>query len=161
MWGALSDERTGLSFTMLLAFASAIVFGSDSRGTRDHILLSQIRHFPFRRLLRLAGLRWRYSTPPPHGRLTELPNELPFITWCGPETEHPSERFVCCNLRIRCHGNVCLPNRCPATVYSALPRECVFTECCLAMDNSGFQASCHNNISKIFQSNTYKHTYIY
>jgi hypothetical protein len=22
--------------------------------------------FPFRRLLRLAGLRWRYSTPPPH-----------------------------------------------------------------------------------------------
>jgi hypothetical protein len=51
MWGALSDERTGLS----------------SRGTRDHILLSQIRDFPFRGLLRLAGLRWRYSTPPPHG----------------------------------------------------------------------------------------------
>jgi hypothetical protein len=23
--------------------------------------------FPFRRLLRLAGLRWRYSTQPPHG----------------------------------------------------------------------------------------------
>jgi hypothetical protein len=23
--------------------------------------------FPFLRLLRLAGLRWRYSTPPPHG----------------------------------------------------------------------------------------------
>jgi hypothetical protein len=29
--------------------------------------------FPFRRLLRLAGLRWRYSNPPPHGSvLTEL-----------------------------------------------------------------------------------------
>jgi hypothetical protein len=26
--------------------------------------------FPFRRLLRLAGLRWRYSTPPQHGNLT-------------------------------------------------------------------------------------------
>jgi hypothetical protein len=25
--------------------------------------------FPFRRLLRLAGLRWRYSNPPPHGVL--------------------------------------------------------------------------------------------
>jgi hypothetical protein len=25
--------------------------------------------FPFRRLLRLAGLRWRYSKPPPHGYL--------------------------------------------------------------------------------------------
>jgi hypothetical protein len=49
-----------------LAFASAVILGSESRGTRDHILLSQIRDFPFRRLLRRAGLRWRYSTPPPH-----------------------------------------------------------------------------------------------
>jgi hypothetical protein len=48
----------------LLALASAVIFGSESRGTRDHILLSQIRDFPFRRLLRLAGLRCRYSTPP-------------------------------------------------------------------------------------------------
>jgi hypothetical protein len=31
------------------------------------ILLSPIWDFPFRRLLRLAGSRWRYSTPPPHG----------------------------------------------------------------------------------------------
>jgi hypothetical protein len=29
-------------------------------GTRDHILLSQIWDFPFCRLLRLAGSRWRY-----------------------------------------------------------------------------------------------------
>jgi hypothetical protein len=41
MWGALSDERTGL------VLASAVVLGSESRGTRDHILLSQIRDFPF------------------------------------------------------------------------------------------------------------------
>jgi hypothetical protein len=27
---------------------------------------------PFRRLLRVAGLRWRYSTPPPHGCLLVL-----------------------------------------------------------------------------------------
>jgi hypothetical protein len=52
---------------MLLALASAIFLGSESLGTRDHILLSQIWDFPFRRLLRLAGSRWRYSTPPPHG----------------------------------------------------------------------------------------------
>jgi hypothetical protein len=44
---------------MLQTLASA------SPGTRDHILLSQIWDFPFRRLLRLAGSRWRYSTPPP------------------------------------------------------------------------------------------------
>jgi hypothetical protein len=28
---------------------------------------------PFRRLLRLAGSWWKYSTPPPHGSLTYLP----------------------------------------------------------------------------------------
>jgi hypothetical protein len=52
---------------LLLALASAVIFGSESRTTRGHILLSQIRDFLFRRLLRLAGSRWRYSTPPPHG----------------------------------------------------------------------------------------------
>jgi hypothetical protein len=52
---------------MLLALASAVFHGSESLGTRDHILLSQIWDFPFRRLLWLAGSRWRYSTPPPHG----------------------------------------------------------------------------------------------
>jgi hypothetical protein len=30
---------------------------------------------------------------------------------------------ICWNLRIRCHGNACLPHRCLAAVYSALPRE--------------------------------------
>jgi hypothetical protein len=52
---------------LLLALASTVILASESRGSRDLILLSQIRDFPFRRLLRLAGLRWRYSTPPPHG----------------------------------------------------------------------------------------------
>jgi hypothetical protein len=40
MWGALSDERMGLSFT------GAIILRSVSRGTNDHILLSQIRDSP-------------------------------------------------------------------------------------------------------------------
>jgi hypothetical protein len=53
-----------------LTLGSAVIFGSESRRTRGHILLSQIRDFPFRRLLRLAGPRWRYSTPPPHGWVT-------------------------------------------------------------------------------------------
>jgi hypothetical protein len=73
---------------LLLVLASAVILGFESRGTHDHILLSQIRDFPkpagpglriyipqelgaplippgtgfpFRRLLRLAGLRWRFS----------------------------------------------------------------------------------------------------
>jgi hypothetical protein len=57
---------------LLLALASAFILGPESCGTRDHILLSQIQDFPLCRLLRLAGSRWRYSTPPPHGKLTPL-----------------------------------------------------------------------------------------
>jgi hypothetical protein len=52
---------------MLLVLASAVFLGSKSLCTRDHILLSQIWDFPFRRLLRLAESRWMYWTPPPHG----------------------------------------------------------------------------------------------
>jgi hypothetical protein len=52
---------------LLLALASLFILVSESRGTRDHILLSQIRDFPLCHLLRVAGLRWRHSTPPPHG----------------------------------------------------------------------------------------------
>jgi hypothetical protein len=66
--GALSLTRGRVCrLQLLLVLASADIFGSDSHGTRDLNLLSQIRYFPFRSLLRLAGLRWRYSTPPPHG----------------------------------------------------------------------------------------------
>jgi hypothetical protein len=50
---------------MLLALASVVFLGSESIGTCDHILLSQFWDFPFCRLLRLAGSRWRYSNPPP------------------------------------------------------------------------------------------------
>jgi hypothetical protein len=63
---SLTRGRVWLLY-MLLALASAIFLWSESLGTRDHILLSQIWDFPFRRLLRLAGSRWRYSIPPPHG----------------------------------------------------------------------------------------------
>jgi hypothetical protein len=40
IWGALSDERTGLS-------SSAVIFWAESRRTRCHVLLSQIRDFLF------------------------------------------------------------------------------------------------------------------
>jgi hypothetical protein len=52
-----------------LVLASAVFLGSESLGIRDHILLSQILDLPLRRLIRLAGPRWRYSTSPPHGYL--------------------------------------------------------------------------------------------
>jgi hypothetical protein len=94
MRGALSAEGASLSSTILLALASVVILGSESFRTHDHILLSQIRAspnlggpgpriyilqeqgapvitpgtvFPFRRLLRLAGLRCRYSNLPLRG----------------------------------------------------------------------------------------------
>jgi hypothetical protein len=48
-----------------VAIARVVFLGSESLWTRDHILLSDLR-LPFRRLLRLAGWRWRYSTQHPH-----------------------------------------------------------------------------------------------
>jgi hypothetical protein len=80
MWGALSDERMGLSFTIdagpsqrshswvrvpwdsrpyFTVSDSRLPFSSPSTTRR-----ATVEVFPFRRLLRLAGLRWRYSIPP-------------------------------------------------------------------------------------------------
>jgi hypothetical protein len=84
----LSDDRTGLQFTvkLLLGLARAVTLRSKSRRTDRHILLSHLRLPqpgesgsriyipqeqggpvipPCGRLLRLAELRWRYSNPPP------------------------------------------------------------------------------------------------
>jgi hypothetical protein len=50
--GAPSLTRGRVCFLhMLLALARAVFLGSESLGTCDHILLSQIWDFPFRRLL--------------------------------------------------------------------------------------------------------------
>jgi hypothetical protein len=58
--GALSLTRGQICrLQSLLVLASTVIFGSESRGTRDHIVLSQIWDFHFHRFLRLAGLRWR------------------------------------------------------------------------------------------------------
>jgi hypothetical protein len=57
---------------LLLTLASAFILGSESCRTLNHILLSQIWDFPFCHLLRLAGLRWRYLTLPPHGNISPI-----------------------------------------------------------------------------------------
>jgi hypothetical protein len=125
IWGALSDERTGLSFTVQLALASAVILGFKSLGTCDHILLSQIWDFPFHRLLRLAGLQWRYSTPPPHGNELNSRMTAPFYNFRRNEYKSPCLtvpllfcfsvfnhfRGDCCSAMdfsaaIRCSGNV-------------------------------------------------------
>jgi hypothetical protein len=47
---------------LLLVLTNTVILGSESLGTRDHILLSQIPDFSFRRFLRFAGLLWKYLT---------------------------------------------------------------------------------------------------
>jgi hypothetical protein len=94
--GATSLKRGWIRrLQFLLVLASPVILRSLSGSTNDHILLYQIRDstnlevqvpvfisptnrvtqlYPqplgsFRRFLRLAGLRWRYSNPPPNERL--------------------------------------------------------------------------------------------
>jgi hypothetical protein len=114
MWSAFSDERMGLPFTI-----------AAGPRQRSH---SRVRvPWDSRPYFTASDSRLPFSSPPATRRATvEVfdPAMCPFITRCGTQTEHAFERFVCCNLHIRCHGNACLPNRCPAMVYSALPREC-------------------------------------
>jgi hypothetical protein len=91
VWGALTRGRA-YRLQLLLALASTDIFGSDSQGTGDHNLLSQIREFPFRRLLRLAGLRWRYLTPPPHWRYSRIKSL--FITSRELNLDHHIEQLI-------------------------------------------------------------------
>jgi hypothetical protein len=46
MWGALYDERMGLSLWLLPALASAVILRSEYHRTHDHILLCQILDSP-------------------------------------------------------------------------------------------------------------------
>jgi hypothetical protein len=96
LWGALSDERTSLSF----------VYAAGP---------CQIWDFPFRRLLRLAGSRWKYSTPPPHGFWLQLGWCFRYITRGGPNRKHRLQQFS-----YWCHGG------CLAIDWISFPRERVY-----------------------------------
>jgi hypothetical protein len=103
---------------LLLVLASAVILGSESRGTSEQILLSQIWDFPFCCLLGLAGLRWRYSTSHHTGlNRSSLYGSLYSLT-------HTHGK---CWFLVRIRGNLCwifvytkraLPNCCPAITYS-------------------------------------------
>jgi hypothetical protein len=59
--------------------------------------------FSFRRLLRLAGLRWRYSNLPLRGLLTNFSYWSSTI-WSqrGAHRKHRFQQFLCCCVLIRC-----------------------------------------------------------
>jgi hypothetical protein len=92
-----------------LALASAFILGSESRGTRGHILLSEIRDFLFRRILRHAVLRWRYSTPPPHGSTRVVGVRVSLrLAWPPLLTSRhgPCRKDRSCCIRIHCRNTV-------------------------------------------------------
>jgi hypothetical protein len=101
---------------LLLFLASAVILGSQSGGTvsdsrfsepagpgpRIYIpqeqgcpVTSPGTGFPFRRLLRLAELRWRYSTPPPHGMGIHRAT-VSLLIRCGWHRKHHVQHFLYC-----------------------------------------------------------------
>jgi hypothetical protein len=90
MWSALSDERTGQPFTISAGGRQRSHSRVRVQLAHDHIYCLRFKTpptwrnmpqylspkdqvippgtgFPFHSLLRLAGLQWMYSNPPPHG----------------------------------------------------------------------------------------------
>jgi hypothetical protein len=125
---------------MLLGLPNAVFLASESLGTRDHILLSQIWDFPFHRLLRLTWLLSSlYNLGTDHTEripplLTDMLSSCCLV-------------MVCVLLMWQCSG--CHEN--------------VFTGCWLAMENFllnyfGFQPSCHDIIS-VLSSDLFWHVY--
>jgi hypothetical protein len=122
MWGTLSDEWTDLSFTIAAGprlrshsrvrvprYSLLYFCASDSRlpqpgglGLRIYIPQEQGGPvtppgvgFPFRRLLWQAGLRWRYSNPPPCGGLW-LQQSQSYVTTDGQSATNTQSRSQNC-----------------------------------------------------------------
>jgi hypothetical protein len=95
---------------LLLVFASAVTLGSESLGTRDHILLSQNWDFPFCCLLWLAGSQWRYSIPPPHGLTSPCWCHRYITPWHRMHRKYHFRQCLCCCLLIHCRGNLFICN---------------------------------------------------
>jgi hypothetical protein len=145
---------------LLLVLASLVILRSECRGTHDYILLSQIRDSPkpgepsprfyipkeqgsrfhFRRLLRLAGIRWRYSTSPPHGiesntyvsflynfganrieiTISDNSRYCVLILFCGNVSRDPLLKNGCPSIVDSVTSGTCLPNRCISMDVSAV-----------------------------------------
>jgi hypothetical protein len=79
MWDALSDGRTGLSFTNCSWPSPAQYFRVRVPWDSWPYFTLPDWRLPFRRLIRLAGLRWTYSTPPAHGSKFKLQTHSRYI----------------------------------------------------------------------------------
>jgi hypothetical protein len=101
-YGALSLTRGRVCHNFCWPSPAPSLSGPSPVGLAIIYLLPQVRDFAFSRLVRIAGLGWRFSTTPPHGIDSCESTTCPFMTRCGLRTKHTLERFVCCNLCVRC-----------------------------------------------------------
>jgi hypothetical protein len=92
--------------------------------------------FPFCRLLRLAGLRWRYSNPPPHGLL--------YSNSSGPHREHNLLLYAVAEL-ISVGASVIVPNYCHVTLY-CLATDIVLSYILWSLSSDGFFLIFYNPI---------------
>jgi hypothetical protein len=123
LYGARSLMRGQICrLQLLMVLASAVILGSESRGTRDHILLSQIRDFlsvafyepqgygggvrprlytGLTRCLKLSSL-YRHE---PHRKHRFITLRL-LLQRCVYLAVALQRKLLDCSLRIRCSGNV-------------------------------------------------------
>jgi hypothetical protein len=124
--------------------------------TQEHSgpVLRPGKRFPFRRLLRLAGLRRRYSTLHQHGRLSSFLRFSLYSLGTAPTENTASSIFACWFT----DGEMCLTHGCIATSAALITENTALLllrafsfagmfllSRCLTMNYSGFQAS-YNNI---------------
>jgi hypothetical protein len=95
---ALSDERTGLSFTTVAGLLHPSHFQVRVQWYSEPYFLF-VASYDSQGYGR--GVRPRLHT----GYSCLRMNYVSYSNRCRPRTEHTLEQLVCCNLRIRCHGN--------------------------------------------------------
>jgi hypothetical protein len=122
----LSDERTGLSFTIAAGPRQRSHF--QVRVPWDswpYFTVSDWR-LPFTSPSTTRSVTVEVFDPTSTRKITLSGKLLTYFEWvaclfivcCGLKRGHSLERFICCILHIRCRGNVCLPNRCLAMFHS-------------------------------------------
>jgi hypothetical protein len=130
-WGVLSNERMGMSFVYAAGpRQSSLSRVRDPWDSWPYFTVSDLRH-PFRRLLQIAGSRWRYSTPTVTWRsnVTELSGWRPIYTTPlhGLYRKHILQQFICCYIHIS-YIRILFTEPFPRSAVCS----CLLRLCCLA-----------------------------
>jgi hypothetical protein len=140
------------SLQLLLALASAVILRSDSRGTRDHILLSQIRDSP-----KPGG-----PGPPiyiPRNRMARFPFRRFILIWTTSYIayQYPRKRRLILQRRIGFQLSIpvetsfIFESQEPCSVTNWFPRIHLYGNVCHLFPSNG--STCHNSLHSNFLKN--------